>query len=514
MCIANLGKAFARLFRILYHTCCCGICCICCLAYRRKKVAEKLAKEGDSAKDIDLSVLGNGKPLSISNDPNCKPGVRETMHHRFTKAQVWLINVKKKFSHSMRDDVTVPVYLCLVVMAGYIMSGALLFAIYDKWTYLEGAYFCFVTLSTIGFGDYVPGIVSGGNTSESSSTERLVICTLYVFVGLALIGMCFDLMQADVLLKLRWIAAKIGAIGKNEDDFPEEDKVEKKVGSHKNNSKYSVEAEHLLTVDIEHSLPASPDVNVHKKVHYQQDPVAEKLNSNSLKQNKRKKEKKPSIKRQQSSSDTSVDLKNEVMKKAGSKVKGLNKQPAQKTSSRRAVITKRSSGSSSEADTIKVDAQAELEIADAKTKRLEKKVNEEAMKSTFPQPIETEISPVPPPSYNSLETVTCAVNAPDAPGSYYDDLPSRITTTPLHIRLNALDSPDHTTVDILPEPPEQYSVGRSREFYPPPASREISPTHSDLLDRILSDAAVTSDKQKPNHRRINLFMDDESDDIS
>ncbi|KAF6036553.1 KCNK18 [Bugula neritina] len=218
MCIANLGKFFARVFRLVYHTICCGVCCICCLSYRQRKMAKKLELEAHSA---DLEAVGNGKDLTITNDPiatsNSAIGTRQRLRGKlnvtFTKTQVWLSNVKAKFTHSMRDDVTVPVYLCLVVMAAYIVGGALLFSLWDQWEFIEGAYFCFVTLTTIGFGDYVPGIVNG--YSGKNGTERLILCSLYVFFGLALIGMCIDLMQADVLHKLRWVAHKMGVLNKD-----------------------------------------------------------------------------------------------------------------------------------------------------------------------------------------------------------------------------------------------------------------------------------------------------------
>ena len=75
---------------------------------------------------------------------------------------------------------TVPMYLCLVVMAAYIMGGALLFSLWDGWGYLEGAYFCFVTLTTIGFGDYVTGI----SAKEEGATERLILCSIICFLDL------------------------------------------------------------------------------------------------------------------------------------------------------------------------------------------------------------------------------------------------------------------------------------------------------------------------------------------
>jgi len=42
-------------------------------------------------------------------------------------------------------------------MTGYIILGAFLFKYSENWEPLVAAYFCFITLSTIGFGDYVPG---------------------------------------------------------------------------------------------------------------------------------------------------------------------------------------------------------------------------------------------------------------------------------------------------------------------------------------------------------------------
>ncbi len=55
------------------------------------------------------------------------------------------------------SKVTVPISLSIMIMTTYILIGAIVFSIWEDSNYLKWSYFCFVTLSTIGFGDIVPG---------------------------------------------------------------------------------------------------------------------------------------------------------------------------------------------------------------------------------------------------------------------------------------------------------------------------------------------------------------------
>lgn len=102
-----------------------------------------------------------------------------------------------------------------MILASYVCGGGALFAIWEDWNYLDGSYFCFVTLSTIGFGDLVPGASVVGN---SGSQEKLVICSLYLLAGMALLAMCFNLMQEEVIHKIRLFGKKIGIINDCDDD--------------------------------------------------------------------------------------------------------------------------------------------------------------------------------------------------------------------------------------------------------------------------------------------------------
>ena len=105
-------------------------------------------------------------------------------------------------------NMTVPISICLIIIALYIYLGALLFSYWEEWDILTGAYFCFITLSTIGFGDIVPGT----DLRQSGAHQKLLLCSIWLVVGLSLLAMCFNLMQEEVRAKLRWLGTKVGIL--------------------------------------------------------------------------------------------------------------------------------------------------------------------------------------------------------------------------------------------------------------------------------------------------------------
>lgn len=44
----------------------------------------------------------------------------------------------------------VPIWLCVFLVVSYILGGAFLFSTWEDWSFLDSAYFCFITLTTIG----------------------------------------------------------------------------------------------------------------------------------------------------------------------------------------------------------------------------------------------------------------------------------------------------------------------------------------------------------------------------
>ena len=97
------------------------------------------------------------------------------------------------------NPVRVPVTLCLIIVLAYICSGAVLFHRLENWSLLEGSYFCFTSLGTIGFGDLLPG--------QNAEEISLCACSAYILTGMALVAMCFSLVQDEVINLLRYIGA-------------------------------------------------------------------------------------------------------------------------------------------------------------------------------------------------------------------------------------------------------------------------------------------------------------------
>lgn len=103
-------------------------------------------------------------------------------------------------------------------MVGYVCGGALLFAEWENLDFLDGSYFCFISLSTIGFGDIVPGDKIYASKGLDVS---FILCSMYLMLGMAIIAMCFNLMQEEVIHKFRSCGKAIKncfACGAKDDD--------------------------------------------------------------------------------------------------------------------------------------------------------------------------------------------------------------------------------------------------------------------------------------------------------
>lgn len=95
-------------------------------------------------------------------------------------------SVTSKESHEMNDfeideNFNLPLPIASVIMLIYIFLGTFFYMILEGWNFIDSFYYVFISISTIGFGDIVPG-----------QPEYFLVSSIYLFLGLALVSMCIN----------------------------------------------------------------------------------------------------------------------------------------------------------------------------------------------------------------------------------------------------------------------------------------------------------------------------------
>ncbi|CAF5011098.1 unnamed protein product, partial [Rotaria sp. Silwood1] len=193
LCLANIGSTMADAFRFIY----CNICCSYCNMIKKRRnlrALQSVELSHNASSSITTTLASNNSPEVSSNNIEAKPSTN-------------VVEFVDNFTIDYRKT-TIPISITLSLLSSYLILGAVLFSEWENWKFLDGAYFCFVTLATIGLGDFVPG-----KSITSTQVEgKLVICALYVLFGLSLMAMCFNLMQEEVRAKFRRLGNKLGII--------------------------------------------------------------------------------------------------------------------------------------------------------------------------------------------------------------------------------------------------------------------------------------------------------------
>ncbi|XP_027202122.2 TWiK family of potassium channels protein 18-like [Dermatophagoides pteronyssinus] len=86
--------------------------------------------------------------------------------------------------NEMDDEFNLPISLALFILILYLFFGAILFWTFENWTLFQSFYFVFISMSTIGFGDFVP-----------TQFNVLLYAFIYFLFGLALTSMCINVIQ-------------------------------------------------------------------------------------------------------------------------------------------------------------------------------------------------------------------------------------------------------------------------------------------------------------------------------
>ncbi|EDW61586.2 LOW QUALITY PROTEIN: uncharacterized protein Dvir_GJ22130 [Drosophila virilis] len=214
--LSNIGDVLAKSFKWIYSKVC--LCRICPGVAKRRIIRER-RKLRQLARALQLhnmeSARGSSSTSYSSTSKSTTNSSSSTGSSDYTKSSVQtssVLDVPYSDSDSdiereirgSTDEITVPLTVCVFVMVSYILSGAILFGRWEDWNYLDGSYFCFISLSSIGFGDLVPG--DRVITVDKDKVEvSFILCAVYLLLGMALIAMCFNLMQEQVIHNMRAI---------------------------------------------------------------------------------------------------------------------------------------------------------------------------------------------------------------------------------------------------------------------------------------------------------------------
>ncbi len=245
MSLARISGIFSNIYRFLYA----NILCYPCTSYNKKKKEKDAAlKKSETQNDIEnnMDITAENKTTKVEDE-------------------------EEEEDEDDEDRVTVPLIFVVGTFGGYILFGSYLFTVYESWSMVEGAYFTYVSLATMGrihffyqffyylqkkfhlylikkgFGDYVPGIGKLISGKAESGTRNLLIVSIYLFIGMAILAMCFSLMQEEFKEKVFLIIAKLG-FGPKED---EEEEVEENGGEKSSTEKAAEKEQEANKVQME-----------------------------------------------------------------------------------------------------------------------------------------------------------------------------------------------------------------------------------------------------------------------
>ncbi len=123
----------------------------------------------------------------------------------YTSKQLQLIYQQYQQEREKKNNVPICNVIWLIPI--YLVLGMLFFSKMEDWRKLDAFYFCFTTLFTIGFGDFMPGTTL---LNKNGNKKNMYISALYIFGGLILISMVLNLVSKQLKIKVRRWARKIG----------------------------------------------------------------------------------------------------------------------------------------------------------------------------------------------------------------------------------------------------------------------------------------------------------------
>ncbi|KAH0564257.1 hypothetical protein KQX54_010845 [Cotesia glomerata] len=193
-----LSRCARGVFTRALCCCLCSNCGYCCYDERRMQEKERRMRKKRQQEEMNQQQqqqLALQEPFYVRANASNYPSSVEIKAS--PKDEV------SSLGSGDRPNVTIfaPISICLGAMLCYIVAGAFTLYKLEGWSFLDASYFCFMSLSTIGFGDMVPGLYLRHNTMDSKNLT-LWFCSCYIMSGMALTAMCFNILHDEIVHRL------------------------------------------------------------------------------------------------------------------------------------------------------------------------------------------------------------------------------------------------------------------------------------------------------------------------
>jgi len=174
--------------------------------------SRRSASQGRDGRDRSYAHLA--RSYTAPPSPGRRPYTPSPRSHRYDPVPYIEDDYTSDEDEGEPGDKPVPIWLGVMLVVVYILGGAVLFSEWEQWDFLDSVYFCFITLTTIGFGDFVPAQEKKANAELS-----IALCSLYLLFGIALLAMSFNLVQEEVINNVKSVAKRLGIIKEEPDQL-------------------------------------------------------------------------------------------------------------------------------------------------------------------------------------------------------------------------------------------------------------------------------------------------------
>jgi len=139
--LSSIGNVMADAFKLVYSRVCCRPC---------RNVRRKSEYPGKSLKLLKKRLIDDEVGL-----------------------ETWMPT----------EYVAIPIIICLLIIIGFLCLGTVLFHHVEGWDMATSTYFCFITLTTIGFGDFYPVKAFEVDSSNLFTYVVLIMSVSYCVLG-------------------------------------------------------------------------------------------------------------------------------------------------------------------------------------------------------------------------------------------------------------------------------------------------------------------------------------------